>query len=275
MAGFFSDEEDGGNKDEFASVEDLAKETVADTPKPEPKTADNTPNEYRGKSIEQIIEMHQNATKLIGKHSEEVGFAREMARKAAERLQQSDMGSQQRTDADPGESDADFFAKPKQTVEKTISEHPDVIAAKRYAQESAAEKAYSTLKEKLGQDPKEVVNDPEFVNWMQENPFRQQALVHANNTNDTNAAYEVLRNFRRDKADKASESSKTQDQLKQKTTADKKAVMVDAGVPGMPDNGRNYRASELRHLQRTNPDLYERMEAQVMKAYAEGRVKFD
>src|SRR5688500_419394 len=157
--------------------------------------------------------MHQEAKQFIGRHSEEVGFAREMARKAAERMEAFEKGSQtKRTDADPDESEADFFARPKETVSKAISEHPDVVAAREFAQQSSAERAFNKLKDKLGEDPRTVVADPEFAAWVQENPFRQRALQHADVSHDADAAYEVLRNFKRDKADKEANAGKQKEE---------------------------------------------------------------
>lgn len=277
--GFFT--EDESTENEFANIDKLDAEkaeadlkTVKPETKDEPKGDDQIPAKYRGKSVEDIIRMHQEAEGLIHRHSEEIGFAREMARKAAERLQ-SDNGSQgKRTDADQDDPDVEFFANPKKAVENTVANHPDVVAARQTVEEQKQAKALSRVKEAIG-DPVAIMQDPEFATWLQENPFRIRTLQQANMTADADAAIEIFNNFKLNKEFKQAKVSKESNEVKGKQENAKRSMMVDSGTPAGPDTGTIYRASDLRKLQNRDPAKYERMEPQIMKAYAEKRVVFD
>lgn len=278
--GFFSDEElveqpvgNEVNKEE-TSIDGLDKEAkepikAQETPKP----VDNVPAKYRGKSIEEVIRMHTEAEKLMNKHAEEVGFARRMAEQATQMLQQSDKSSQtKRTDADSDDSNVEFFADPRNTVKKVVDNHPDIVAAREFTLEQRKKEAFNIVKDKVG-DPSQYFNDPDFVNWLEENPFRKQSLIHANQNTDPHAAIEVLTNFKNYKQYKNQELKGQQDTIKAQTDTARKAGMVDGGGPGETSSATIYRRADLISLQNRDPDRYERLQPQIVKAYAEGRVR--
>jgi len=59
------------------SIEDMeADQAQTKSPEPEAKPEDDLPEKYKGKSVKDIIAMHQEAEKLIGKQGSEVGELR-------------------------------------------------------------------------------------------------------------------------------------------------------------------------------------------------------
>lgn len=277
---FFTDEEletqNNPLADSTAKLDDLDKEDT--TPSPEPKTSvennddDKIPAKYRGKTIEEIIEMHKNAEAWAQRQAEEVGFARKMAEQAALALRQSEPGSPQRTDVDPKDDDVEFFADPASSVKKMVAEHPDVKAAKEAAIEARQRMALETVQKAVG-DPAKYLNDPEFLEWAQENPFRINSLRHANQNMDPYAAIEIFQTYDLYKGRKQEQQEQQRSQVKDKVNDDKRKAMVDAGTPGTKGADKVYRRADLIRLQNTDPDRYERLMPEIMRAYSEGRVR--
>ena len=74
MGTFVEDSEDNGG-DELSTVEQL----IQTEPTVEEANPVDVPSKYKGKSIEDVIKMHQEAEKLIGKQAQEVGEVRKLA----------------------------------------------------------------------------------------------------------------------------------------------------------------------------------------------------
>ncbi len=65
--------EEPQDDEEYSSIED---EEEQDTPEEEPEpesTEDDIPEKYRNKSVKDIVRMHQEAERAIGKQGSEVG----------------------------------------------------------------------------------------------------------------------------------------------------------------------------------------------------------
>ena len=65
------------------------------------------PDKYRDKSLDEVIRMHQEAEKLIGKQAQEVGEVR----KLADELIKQNLSSKQ--EAKQEEPEVDFFENPQ------------------------------------------------------------------------------------------------------------------------------------------------------------------
>ncbi len=275
--GFFSDDElDTPVGKESDVVQKLQEDKVL-PPQQEAQPEDNIPPEYRGKSIEDIIKMHSEAKQVIGRQGNELGLARQMTQRAAELLERqskADNGSpSKREDADQENPDAAFFASPRQTVEKTISEHPDVQAAVAMARQTASEKALSRVQENIGSDPRKIVTSQEFGEWVTSSQWRLEAFQKANAQADADAATNIIKMYQYENAEKLKAQEAQKQAVSQQSKSDMKAMQVDAGTPAAPERGRIYSRLELQKLLRNKPDEYAANETEIMKAYAEGRVK--
>ena len=75
--------EDQQEDEEFASLEEVeeveqeAEELTLEATQ-EPEEDDGIPDKYRGKDIKDIVQMHQEAEKLLGRQSSEVGELRKI-----------------------------------------------------------------------------------------------------------------------------------------------------------------------------------------------------
>jgi hypothetical protein len=220
------------------------------------------PEKYSGKSLEDIVKMHQEAEKLIGRKAQEVG---EM-RKLADQLIQQNLSKEQPVAKQ--ETEIDFFEDPKTAVQKAVEAHPDIIAAREAAQQFNKMQTQQMLQQKHP-DFAEVVGDGEFQEWVKASPIRLNMFAMADSSYDFQAADELLSTFKQIRGVKAKQ---TTDAGKQALKQNLKAASVDVGGTG-ESSAKVYRRADLIRLKMTDPDRYEQLQPEIMKAYAEGRVR--
>ena len=239
---------------------DNEKEPLGELEVEESKT--ELPEKYRAKSLEEIVRMHQEAEKLIGKQAQEVGEVR----KLADELLKQNLGSkQQQVEEEP---EVDFFENPQKAVQNTIDRHPDVLAARQAGQDFKR----MQIQQKLVQDHpdySQVVNDSEFQNWVKSSPVRLGLYAKADGDFDYDSANELLSTFKQLRGIKAKESEQAGNAQRTKSM---KAAQVDVGGSG-ESSKRVYRRSDLIRLKMTDPSRYETLSDEIMQAYAEGRVR--
>ena len=226
------------------------------------ETKPKLPELYEGKSLEDVIRMHQEANNMIGKQAQEVG---EVRRLADELLKQNLSSKQQQVEVEP---EVDFFENPQKAVQNTIDKHPDVLAARQAGMEFKR----MQIQQKLAQDHPDytkVVNDSEFQNWVKSSPIRLGLYAKADGEFDYDSANELLSTFKQLRGIKAKESEKASDATRTKSM---KAAQVDVGGSG-ESSKRVYRRADLIRLKMTDPVRYESLNDEILAAYAEGRVR--
>ena len=245
------------DNEEFDSITDDGAANVApvaDKPK--------IPDKYSGKSLEDIVHMHQEAEKLIGRQAQEVGEVRRLA----DDLIKQQLSTKQTPVQE--ENEIDFFEDPKKAVRNAVDKHPDVLAAKQAAQEMRQMRTQETLNKKHP-DMAEIVKDGEFIEWVKASPVRLNMYAQADANYDLASADELLSTFKQIRSVKAQQAQNDGSQaLKQSL----KAASVDTGGTGVSSQ-KVYRRADLIRLRMTDPRRYEALSEDIMNAYAEGRVK--
>ena len=253
------------NEDSTLGELDVVEQITA-TPKIEEDhiVEDTIPEKYKGKSSQEIIKMHQEAEKLIGKQAQEVGEVR----KLADELLKQSLSNNKPTAPTEVEPEIDFFEDPQKAIRNSIDKHPDVLAARHSAQEFRK----MQIQQKLNQnhpDFQNVVQDPEFAEWVKQSPVRLGLYAKADGEFDYDSANELLSTFKQLKQVKTQQvAAKGKDVLKQNL----KAVAVDTGGTG-ESSKRVYRRTDLIRLRMSDPDRYEALEPEIRAAYADGRVR--
>jgi hypothetical protein len=225
--------------------------------------APELPEKYRAKSLEEVVRMHQEAEKLIGKQAQEVGEVRKLA---DELLKQNLSSKQQRIQED--EPEVDFFENPQKAVQATIDRHPDVLAARQAGQDFKR----MQIQQKLAEDHpdySQVVNDSEFQSWVKSSPVRLGLYAKADAEFDYDSANELLSTFKQLRGIKAKETEQAGTAARTKSM---KAAQVDVGGSG-ESSKRVYRRADLIRLKMTDPARYETLSDEIMQAYSEGRVR--
>jgi hypothetical protein len=226
-------------------------------------SSDDIPDKYRGKQLSDIIRMHQEAEKLIGKQAQEVGEVR----KLADELIKQNLADKSQPIKEE-EPEVDFFENPQAAVRKTVDNHPDVVAARQAGQDFKK----MQIQQKLAQehpDFGQIVQDSDFVNWVKSSPVRIGLYAKADGEFDYDSANELLSTYKQLKGVKAKQTS---DAGETQRKSNLKAATVDVGGTG-ESGKRVYRRADLIRLKMTDPNRYDALSDEIMTAYAEGRVK--
>lgn len=230
--------------------------------------ASEIPEKYKGKNLEDIVRMHQEAEKLIGRQAQEVG---EVRRLADELLKQSLAQNNSKTQpqaVEPPPTEIDFFEDPQKHLNNAVANHPDVLAAKQAAQQFKQIQTQAMLNKKHP-DFAAIVSDGEFIEWVKSSPMRLNIYAMANANYDFNAADELLSTFKQIRTSKTQQTADAGNAVRKQNL---KAAAVDVGGTG-ESSKKTYRRADLIRLRMQDPDRYEALQPEIMAAYAEGRVK--
>jgi hypothetical protein len=264
MATFIDDERPEDVNDEQASnIEELGQEAPQE-PTPEPE--DTIPEKYQGKSTAEIVRMHQEAEKLLGKQSGEVGELRSVVDSYIQT--QLDETPVQPTTSEPDE-DIDFFSDPDKAVERAIRNHPSIKKAEETTLNNQRTNAMSQLQSRHP-DMEQIVQDGKFVEWIKASKIRTQLFAQADRQYDYEAADELFTNW------KERQGAVAQTVAAEKDT--RKAAVKAASTGSTKGNGEQrakkvYRRSDIIKLMKTDPDRYMALSDEITLAYAEKRVR--
>jgi hypothetical protein len=220
------------------------------------------PEKYREKSLDEIVKMHQEAEKLIGKQAQEVGEVR----KLADELIKQNLGSRQQTRQE--EPEVDFFENPQKAVQRTVDNHPDILAARQVTLEMKR----SQIQQRLAQehpDFGDIAKDQDFANWVKSSPVRIKIFEQADSGYDFDSANELLSTYKQLRSVKQKQTSDAGEATRKQNL---KAVGVDVGGSG-ESSKRVYRRADLIRLKMQDPNRYEALSDEIMVAYQEGRVR--
>jgi hypothetical protein len=225
--------------------------------------SNDIPDKYRGKELSDIIKMHQEAEKLIGKQAQEVGEVRKLA---DELIKQNLAGKPQPIKEE--EPEVDFFENPQAAVRRTVDNHPDVLAARQAGQEFKK----MQIQQKLAAehpDFGQIAQDTDFVNWVKSSPIRLGLYAKADGEFDYDSANELLSTYKQLRGIKAKQTNEAGETQRKSNL---KAAGVDVGGSG-ESGKRVYRRADLIRLKMTDPNRYDALSEEIMQAYQDGRVK--
>ena len=220
------------------------------------------PEKYREKSLDEIVKMHQEAEKLIGKQAQEVGEVR----KLADELIKQNLGSRQQTRQE--EPEVDFFENPQKAVQRTVDNHPDILAARQVTQEMRR----AQIQQRLAQehpDFGDIAKDQDFANWVKSSPIRIKIFEQADSGYDFDSANELLSTYKQLRPVKQKQTSDDGEVTRKQNL---KAVGVDVGGSG-ESSKKVYRRADLIRLKMQDPNRYDALSDEIMAAYQEGRVR--
>ena len=233
---------------------------VEETPQ---EQQEEIPEKYQGKSTAEIVRMHQEAEKLLGRQSSEVGELRSVV----------DNYIQTQLDTTPAtqepEEDIDFFSDPDKAVERAIKNHPSIKAAEAQTQQYKQQTAQAQLQQRHP-DMQEILQDGKFVDWIKGSKIRTQLFAQADTQYDYEAADELftLWKERQQVVDQTVANEKAS-----RKTAVKKASAGNAKGSGEAASRKVYRRSDIIKLMQTDPERYLSLSDEIMQAYQEGRVR--
>ena len=265
MATFIDEgEQEPQENEELASLEE--QEPTQETPE-EPQQQDDEddiPEKYKGKSVKDIVRMHQEAERAIGKQGSEVG---ELRRIVDDFVKAQTVTKQQQ--APEVDEEVDFFTDPEKAIAKAISKHPKVQQAEQMAVRTAQAEILAALKTNHP-DYADIIKDRSFVDWIGKSKVRQELFARADRNYDFDAANELLSTWK--------ERTQVVNQTKEVEQVQRKQAVKAASTgsikgSGEPSSKKTYLRADIIELMRFNPDRYQELAPEIMQAYAEGRVR--
>jgi len=256
-----------GNIDDFGKTATKVEEQPksAEHPAGAAQDDDELPEKYRGKSAKEIARMHAEAEKALGRQGSEVG---ELRRIVDDFVKSQANKLPEKTVADEGEDEVDFFTDPQKAIDKAIAKHPKIREAEQVTASMRKAEALANLKA-THPDFQEIVTSQSFADWIGKSKVRQELFVRADQRFDAEAANELLSNWK--ERAQAVERTK-QVEMKERTNAVKAASTGSSQGSSEPASKKRYRRTDIIDLMNRDPDRYMALEPEIMKAYAEKRV---
>jgi hypothetical protein len=231
----------------------------------QPQEQSTIPEKYQGKSMEEIVQMHQEAEKLLGRQSGEVG---ELRKVVDDYISQSITTQAPQQTVEP-EEDIDYFTDPQGAVNRAIENHPKIREAEEYTVQYKQQAALATLNTKHP-DMQEILGDAKFAEWIKASKIRTQLFVAADQQYDADAADELFTLWKERRAVTQQTAVVEKQARKQQL---KSANTGNARGSNETTRKKIYRRADIIKLMRTDPDRYTALADEIMAAYAEGRVK--
>jgi len=252
-------------EDNVDTIENEAEETQLEEVE-QPQEQPTVPEKYQGKSMEEVVQMHQEAEKLLGRQSSEVGELRKVVDDYISNQTPTQAPQQQHVEP---EDDIDYFTDPQGAVNRAIENHPKIREAEQYTAQYKKQSSLSTLQAKHS-DMQQILGDPKFAEWIKASKIRTQLFVQADQQYDADAADELFSLWKERKT-VAHQTAKVEKQARKQTL--KAASTGNARGSAEGTRRKVYRRADIIKLMKNDPDRYQAMSNEIMAAYAEGRVK--
>ena len=255
-------------EEELETTDQLETQDTVETPQEEeqPVQEPEVPEKYQGKSVEELVQMHQELEKFSGKQSTEVGELRKVVDSYIQTELNTQPAPQQQQEQD---EDVDFFVDPQSAVNRAIDNHPKIREAEAYTQQY---KQQATLAQLKANHPEmdAILQDPKFAEWIKGSKVRTKLFVEADQGYDYDAADELFTLW------------KERNQVVQQTAQAEKAARKSSVKSASTGNARGtaegsrrkvYRRADIIKLMKNDPERYNALSDEILQAYAEGRVR--
>jgi hypothetical protein len=233
-----------------------------ESPQQEQTQADAVPEKYKGKSATDLVRMHQEAEKAIGRQGQELGDLRRVVDDIL--VKQSEII----TKKEPPQ-EVDFFADPRAAVTQTIDNHPALTELKQH---TAAAKKASSQAELLRRHPDayDLISDEEFIKYATASPTRKALLQQADRNLDVDAADELFSSYK----ERKNLLQQTVQSEKQARSSSVQAASTGSSRVSSEQGStqKKYRRADIIKLMREDPDRYASLAGEIRRAYSENRV---
>ena len=231
----------------------------------QPQEESSLPEKYQGKSLEDVVQMHQEAEKLLGRQSSEVG---ELRKVVDDYISQSIATTAPQQYVEP-EDDIDYFTDPQAAVNRAIENHPKIREAQHYTAEYKKQSSLAALQSRHP-DMQDILNDNGFAEWIKASKIRTQLFVQADQQYDADAADELFSLWKERKT-VAQQTAQVEKQARKQSL--KAANTGNARGSAEGSRKKVYRRADIIKLMKNDPDRYQALSDEIMAAYAEGRVR--
>jgi len=250
-----AEQEEAPQQDQLFDTEQIEPEATPEEPQ--------LPDKYQGKSVQDLVQMHQEAEKLLGRQSSEVGELR----KVVDNYIQTQL-----TPNEPEQTvqeEVDFFTEPDKAIDQRIANHPKIKEAETLSAQYKQATALNVLKTKHP-DMETILKDSKFAEWIQASPVRTKLFVAADQQYDHESADELFTLWK-ERQQIVTQTAEAEKQSRKQTAR----AASTGGASGSTERSpkKIYRRADIIKLMKTDPDRYASLSDEILRAYAENRVK--
>jgi len=238
------------------------KEPEPEVNETEQEAVSDIPEKYKDKSLEDVVRMHQEAEKLLGRQSSEVGDLR----KSVDELLKAKV-NEEAVSTKEEEPELDFYDNPGEAVSRAVENSNAVKQMQEFLARQQQQEVLGQIASKHP-DYEAVIKDQNFIDWIKNSNVRTELLQRADNY-DFNAADELLSNWKEIKGvvDKTQSLNEKDRKLQVKTAS------TGGKGSGEPVSRKVYKRSEIVNLMINDPQKYQANVHLFDEAYKTGRVK--
>ena len=244
-------------EDVFAEQEQLEVEEQVTPSEPD------IPDKYQGKSAQELVQMHQEAEKLLGRQSSEVGELRKVVDNYIQAQLTTEPQQQEQVE------EVDFFTDPEKAVAQAIQNHPKIKEAESVSQQYRMQTALSALKTNHP-DMESILQDTKFAEWIQGSKVRTKLFVAADKEYDYEAADELF-NLWKERQQMIGQAANAEKQSRKQAVRTASTGNASGSSESSPK--KIYRRADIIKLMKEDPHRYAALQDEIMRAYAEKRVK--
>ena len=247
---------------------------VVESTEPEESQGSEVPEKFQGKSFDEVVDMYRNLEKEYGRKGNEIGELRKLTDEILQlEIQQKRNNSERVNSKEEELSDDDWFSSPKEATDK-------------YLQKSSLAKEVEQLKEQLSSKDREqahlafVEKHPDYMDLAQEGDFQEFVkaskyriqLAKQADQYDYEAANELFDLYKSIRQPKGADVSENSNKAEKQSQARKQATLEGTGNRNKGTK-KVYRRADLIKMKMQDPERYNTMQDEIMRAYQEGRVK--
>jgi hypothetical protein len=244
-------------EDVFAEQEQLEVEEQVTPSEPD------IPDKYQNKSAQELVQMHQEAEKLLGRQSSEVGELRKVVDNYIQAQLTTEPQQQEQVE------EVDFFTDPEKAVAQAIQNHPKIKEAESVSQQYRMQTALSALKTNHP-DMESILQDTKFAEWIQGSKVRTKLFVAADKEYDYEAADELF-NLWKERQQMIGQAASAEKQSRKQAVRTASTGNASGSSESSPK--KIYRRADIIKLMKEDPHRYAALQDEIMRAYAEKRVK--
>jgi len=256
-------------------------ETPSDTPASTPETSDQPDwiedKFWTGDVAESAAKQHDAYVSLqssYGRMANDLGTQRKLTDRLLDLKREDDLT--QNTPAQTPEIDGvKLLDNPNETLDAYVS--PKIAESNKEINERLAKMEAEIAQDNFVKKHPEagtMGNDPDFVKWVNGSPYRA-SLGNAASQGDFLAADELLTEWKDRLAAVTPAAKEDAEEGEDPNLAAARAASLESNSGGKTASGKVYERNALIKLKLEKPHVYEdpKFQAEIMRAYAEGRVK--
>ena len=247
----------------FEEEEQIPEEEQPAEPEEIQEQEDGIPEKYLNKDIKDVVRMHQEAEKLLGKQSSEVGELRKIVDDFVKTQLEAKNSPQEEVEK------FDIFDDPDKYIEYKLANHPKLKEAEELSKSMKQQEILNKLQTNHP-DFRDILQDERFGEWVAKSKVRTELYQRADQKFDYDSADELL-SLWKERQSLVKETADMQETDRKRQL--KSASTGNAKGSGESPSRKIYRRADIIKLMQTDPKRYQALSDEIMQAYAEGRVK--